>query len=105
MTARRTQPTRRLSWSFEVTTPDGLTHTATASFFPDGGLAEIFLRSGKVGSSVETSSHDAAVVCSLALQHGVPLNTIRHALQKLQDGSAAGPLGRALDMIEAGQYA
>jgi hypothetical protein len=80
---------------------DGMHFVASAGFFETGGLAELFLRAGKPGSAVEVASHDAAVVVSLALQFGTPLNAIRKALTKLPDGTAAGPLGRALDMLEA----
>jgi hypothetical protein len=65
----------------------------------------LFLRAGKTGSSAEIAAHDGAIILSIALQYGVPVNAIRHALLKLPDGSAAGPLGRALDIIEAGVYA
>jgi hypothetical protein len=100
MTTRRTLPNRRPLETFEFDL-DGTRYTASAGFFETGGLAELFLRAGKPGSAVEVASHDAAVVVSLALQFGTPLNAIRKALTKLPDGSAAGPLGRALDMIEA----
>ena len=101
MTARRTLPNRRelQTFTFDL---DGTLYTASAGFFQAGGLAELFLRAGKPGSAVEVASHDAAVVLSLALQFGAPLNAIRKALTKLPDGAAAGPLGRALDMVEAG---
>jgi hypothetical protein len=38
-------------------------------------------------------------VCSIALQHGVPLETIRRALLRDASGRASGPLGVALDLI------
>lgn len=99
MTTRRTLPNRRPleTFTFEL---DGMRYTASAGFFETGGLAELFLRAGKPGCAIEVASHDAAVVVSLALQFGTPLNAIRKALTKLPDGAAAGPLGRALDLIE-----
>jgi hypothetical protein len=42
---------------------------------------------------------DAAVICSLALQHGVALGTIRRALMRDPQGRASGPLAAALDLI------
>ncbi len=45
------------------------------------------------------NAQDAAVVCSLALQHGVPLETIRRALMRDSRGNASSPLGAALDLI------
>ena len=45
------------------------------------------------------NAQDAAVVCSLALQHGVPLSTIRRALMRNSQGRASGPLAVALDKL------
>jgi hypothetical protein len=104
MTARRVLPTRRVGRTFEFS-HDGLTYIASVSFFENGGLAELFLRGGKTGSAAEANAHDAAIILSIGLQYGVPLQAIRHALMKLPDGSGAGPIGKCLDLVEAGQYA
>jgi hypothetical protein len=42
---------------------------------------------------------DAAIAVSLALQHGAPLDEIRHALKRDARGNAAGPIGAALDLV------
>jgi hypothetical protein len=101
MTARERLPNRRAAETFGLECA-GLRYTATISRFADGRLAEIFLTNHKAGSSSDTNAKDAAVVCSLALQSGVPLDTIRRALMRDSAGKANGPLGVALDMIEAG---
>jgi hypothetical protein len=44
-------------------------------------------------------ARDSAVVASLALQRGVPPETIRRALTRNGDGSASGALGTLLDML------
>ena len=54
---------------------------------------------GQVDS--DTAARDGAVVASIALQYGVPLEVIRHAVMRNRDGSACGPLGAALDRIAA----
>jgi ribonucleoside-diphosphate reductase alpha chain len=72
------------------------------SCFADGSLAEIFLQNHKAGSQAGINAQDSAVVCSLALQHGVPLDTIRHALMRDPRGNASGPLGAELDLIARG---
>ena len=41
----------------------------------------------------------SAVVCSLALQFGTPVETIRPALLRDAHGTASSPLGVALDLI------
>jgi hypothetical protein len=42
---------------------------------------------------------DAAIICSLALQHGVPLQQIAHAIKRDKFGLASSPIGAALDRI------
>ena len=78
---------------------DGLTYLATISRFADGRLAEIFISNAKVGSHSDAAAKDAAVVASIALQHGVPVDVIRHALLRDTHGRASSPLGEALDRI------
>lgn len=95
---RELLPNRRPSETFAFT-HDGFTYTATVSRFHDGRPAELFLTTGKPGTAVETVARDAAVAVSLALQHGAPLATLALAMTRLDDGSAAGPLGKALEMI------
>jgi len=42
---------------------------------------------------------DAAIVASLALQHGVPLQQLAHAVKRDRFGIASSPIGAALDRI------
>jgi ribonucleoside-diphosphate reductase alpha chain len=95
---RERLPNRRASETFPIEAA-GLRYTATVSWFEDGRLGEIFLSNHKAGSQADTNARDAAVVCSLALQHGVPLETIRRALMCDSAGRPSGPLARALDAI------
>jgi hypothetical protein len=44
------------------------------------------------------NARDAAVAASLLLQHGCCVHTLRKALTRNSDGSASGPLARALDL-------
>lgn len=84
------------TFNFEIA---GLHYTATIGRFPDGTLAEIFLSNHKSGSQADANARDSAVVCSIALQHGVPVETIRRALMRDSRGRATGPLGEALDRL------
>jgi hypothetical protein len=77
----------------------GIAYVAGVGRFADGRLAEIFLNAGKVGAAIETHARDAAITVSLLLQHGCPPETIRHALTRNRDGTAAGPLGMLLDRL------
>jgi hypothetical protein len=70
---------------------EGQRYRAGASHFPDGRPAEIFLDTGKAGSTVQRYADDAAILVSLLLQHGVEIEAIRH--------SVAGPIATALAMV------
>jgi hypothetical protein len=89
---------RRANESFPIEA-GGLHYTATVGRFDDGRLAEVFLTSNRVGSAAATAACDAAVLASIALQHGVPLDVLRHALMRDAAGRAIGPLGVVLDRI------
>jgi hypothetical protein len=98
MTQRQRLPNRRRCESFEFHHA-GLDFTATVGFHWDGRIAEIFLSSHKPGTSIEATARDAAIVVSIALQFGAPIETIRAALTKDHDGGPATLLGAALDKL------
>ena len=98
MTARERLPNRRACESFEFR-HNGFAFTASAGFFEDGHLGELFLSSHKLGSPIEAIARDAAVTVSIALQFGADLETIRQALTKDHDGAPATLLGAALDAL------
>jgi hypothetical protein len=88
MTSRRRLPDRRANetYTFEY---DGHLYRASAGRFPNGELAEIFLDVAKAGTPLQLNAECVAILTSLALQHGVPPETIRHAVN--------GPVAVALD--------
>jgi hypothetical protein len=94
---RQRLPNRRSHWlcRFEC---DGQSFTGGIGRFDDSRIAEIFINGAKVGSAAEANAQDSAIVASLALQHGCPLETIRHALART--GGSAGPLAALLDQVE-----
>jgi ribonucleoside-diphosphate reductase alpha chain len=100
-TARNRLPNRRSSVTFDFEC-NALAYSATISRYPNGDLAEIFVSNSKAGSHSDSAAKDSAVICSLALQHGVPLDTIRKALLRDPRGAASSPLGAALDAIVGG---
>jgi hypothetical protein len=53
----------------------------------------------KSNSAADTNARDSAIVCSIALQYGADLETIRRALCRDSHGNPSGPLGTALDLI------
>jgi hypothetical protein len=97
-THRQRLPDRRPSETFSLEC-NGLRYLATISRFADGRLAEIFISNAKAGSHSDAVAKDAAVVRSIALQHGIPVDVIRHALLHDSHGRASSPLGAALDLL------
>jgi ribonucleoside-diphosphate reductase alpha chain len=91
-------PNRRQSEILEFD-HEGNRFTLGFSRFHDGRIAEIFLSSNRPGSVIEAIGRDAAIVTSLALQHGAYLETIRQALTKDANGGPATLLGTALGKI------
>lgn len=88
MTARRRPPNRRDNEAF-IFDLDGHKYRASVSRFPNGDLAEIFLDVAKAGTPLQLNAECAAILTSLALQHGVPSETISRAVN--------GPIAVALD--------
>jgi hypothetical protein len=79
------------SFSFEH---EGHQYRATAGWFDDGRLAEIFLHTpGKVGTPMQANADTAAILASLLLQYGVDPEVIRHSI--------TGPIAIALQTFIA----
>jgi hypothetical protein len=94
---RQRLPDRRASETFSLQCA-GLSYVATVSRFHDSRIGEIFLTSHKAGSAADTAARDAAIVCSIALQFGADVETIRRALCRDGSGNASGPIRAALDL-------
>jgi hypothetical protein len=73
-------------------------YVGSVSRFSDGRLAEVFL-DAKSGD-LDVMAKDMAVVTSLALQYGTPLEKILGALSQETDGTMCGPLGTFLQIME-----
>jgi hypothetical protein len=95
---RRTLPQRRAAETFDLwfwSQP----FTVTVGFYADGTPGEVFVDGGKTGQDIQNTTRDAAVVLSIALQHGTPIETIRHAVTRDSSGAAASILGAIIDRI------
>jgi hypothetical protein len=77
--SRTRLPNRRASSTFYFTCTN-LCYTCTYSCDASGKITELFLGNHKSNSAADTVARDAAIVCSLALQHGADPETIRCAL-------------------------
>jgi len=91
-------PNRRECEGFDIEAL-GLRFHATVGRFADGRLAEVFITNHKAGSMAGILASDSAVLCSIALQYGAPLDELRHALKRDGRGEPASPIGAALDRI------
>jgi hypothetical protein len=91
-------PNRRaaISTSFEC---DRSRFEMTAGFYADGRPGEIFLSADRANSLLDFLLSDAAILASLAMQYGAPLDEIRHAMKRDAAGKASSPIGEALDRI------
>jgi hypothetical protein len=98
VSARERLPNRRASQNIAFER-DNLNYQMTVGLYPDCRVGEIFLNAEHSNSLLDALAHDAAIVVSLALQFGCPLETIRHALKRDAHGTAASPIGQAMDLI------
>jgi hypothetical protein len=96
--ARNHLPTRRANETIAFER-DGSRYRLSIGYFPDGTVGEVFLNADRGDSLLDVLASDAAILASLALQHGCSLETITHALKRDARGTAASPIGAALDRI------
>jgi hypothetical protein len=97
---RRTLPQRRAAETFDMRFWSQ-NFTVTIGFYPDGTPGEVFIDGGKTGQDIQSTARDAAVVLSLALQHGATIETIRHAVTRSGSGEPASILGAVVDVLPA----
>jgi len=71
----------------------------TVGYYDDGRIGEVFIDGAQTGSEVDNIARDGAVLISLALQHGVPLETMKHAVSKDRDNNSATIIGAVIDRI------
>jgi hypothetical protein len=98
MTGRTRLPNRRPNETQEFDR-DGIHVKMTIGYKPDGSIGEVFLNADRADSMLDVLMSDAAIIASIALQHGVPIRQIVHALKRDRFGIASSPIGAALDRI------
>lgn len=99
MSDRERLPGRRFSFRVKFFHQQ-IRYYASVGLYPDGRPGEVFLTGGKIGSSIEPLSRDAAILLSFALQHGADWRAIRDALCRDREGNPEGPIGVLLDRLE-----
>jgi len=100
MSERRPLPMRRSCITFELPF-GGLSkgHVVNIGFYPDGTVGECFVTGGKSGEQIEAIARDAAILISLALQSGVQLDTIEHAITRDAQGNPSSIVGAVIDKL------
>ena len=98
--SRQPLPNRReqqlIDFDFE-----GRRFTVAFGQYSDGRIGEVFLDRDRP-DSLSGARPVTQQTTSLAIQHGAAISTIKKALTRNSDGRAAGPLGRALDLLDEG---
>jgi hypothetical protein len=97
---RRILPQRRPAETFQLRFWNQPV-SVTVGYYEDGAPGEIFVDAGKSGQDVQSTARDAAVVLSLALQHGATVATIKHAVTRSGNGEAASIVGAIIDQLSA----
>ena len=98
MTERKRLPNRRLAETCELECA-GLKYVCTIGRFADGSIGEVFLTNHRVNSHAGIMASDQAVLASLAIQFGCPLQTLRKVIMRDGAGRATSPIGVALDQL------
>jgi ribonucleoside-diphosphate reductase alpha chain len=103
MTERHALPMRRRCETFEIDF-GGLNkvHTVTVGYYDDGRPGEVFINGGRSGEQVEAIARDGAVLVSMALQHGVSLDTIKHAITRDGQDAPQSIIGVVVDRLADG---
>src|SRR4249920_2727088 len=97
---RRALPQRRAAETFDLRFRNQL-FTVTVGFYADGTPGEVFIDGCKTGNDIESIARDAGVLLSLALQHGVPSQIIRHAVTRGASEEPASIIGAIVDALHA----
>jgi hypothetical protein len=109
MTNRRTLPQRRPSITFQA---EHVASGKPTKFQVSVGYldtldgvpvapvpVEVFISGTKAGSEVEATARDGAVLLSIALQYGVPLDVMRGAVTRDATGAPSSIIGAVVDQI------
>lgn len=104
MTTREMLPSRRQSQSFDFHHVNQGGHSfrykATAGYYPDGRLGEVFLSASKITTDMDVAARDMAILLSIALQHGADREKISAAMTRQPNGKPLGVAGTLLDIID-----
>ena len=98
---RERLPNRRYAETFDLRHGDErpTTYRITVGYFAPGRPAEVFVTAPHVGSSQEAVARDGAILLSLAMQFGIPLDVVAGAITREQDGRPSTIIGAVIDQL------
>lgn len=96
--ARKHLPQRRYSEQFSLRHWN-MEYDIGVGRYDEGPIGELFINCGKSGDQAETLAKDSAVILSISLQYGVPIEAFAKAIQRDADGKPTGPIGAILDRL------
>lgn len=99
MSDRQPLPARRPAISFSFRR-GSIAFVGNIGFSHEQRPLEVFLSCEKTTTEIEALGRDAAILISLGLQHGCSFDTMRQAITRSEDGSAATLVGQLLDEVE-----
>jgi hypothetical protein len=99
-TRRHLLPARRHSETFTMRFWNQDWSVTVGYYEDDVTVGEVFVNATKnPGTELESQCRDTAILFSLCIQHGVPLDTITGALTRNQNGSASAIMGAIADRL------
>jgi hypothetical protein len=98
MSERSILPQRRANETFDLRVGAHL-FSVTVGYYAGMRVGEVFINGGRTGSDMDAVTRDAAVLLSIALQYGVPVETIAHAVTRESNGSASSIIGAVVDRL------
>jgi hypothetical protein len=100
MNTRRPLPQRRRSENFDMEFGGfSKRYYITVGYYDDGGIGEVFINHPVSGLQSEAIARDGAVAVSLALQYGVPLETLQHAVTRNDNNEPTSIVGAVVDRL------
>jgi hypothetical protein len=104
-TTREVLPQRRYCETFEFKVPGQKVPFAVTigRYYDgqngDGRIGEVFVNSNKAGTETDVVARDAAILLSIALQHGLPVEAFCSAMTRNADGSPSSIIGLIVDRL------
>lgn len=76
-------------------------YLATIGYYDDGTPGEIFLDWKDASAPLANLARDAALVLSIAIQYGAPIEVLRKTVSRTESGLPHTVIGTALDLLAA----